>query len=413
MNLFGCLWLIYLASGGWLGDLLSPAGNLVTKIGWQSATLFQPSAPVLSLVDSDCIWLRRAGCTVWNPAQAVAASKAFETLPSQMKPVASSYSDAASAEVVVNPLGKLYSRLAPWLRSDRSANVANPVTLIHADSVPTSVMEGTQLFDLCDIHDGNDRAIAYQSQAPYQVWVHGQQVMALPSQSQAQEMVRSLRLLLQREDFDPNRLHPQMVNGVPGLVAGNTVLLLVNENLVQAFQRNADLLAMEWINNLREAMGAPQLSLADAQAHLYSLGQSEETLGGIASWYGPYFHKRLTANGERFNQYEFTAAHKTLEFGTVLRVTNLANGRSVIVRINDRGPYIGERSLDLSYQAALCLDGDEAGLMDYEAVILQPDERPATIDLPIEEVKTEPEIAGETIRPLASRTLDEARQQVD
>jgi rare lipoprotein A len=73
---------------------------------------------------------------------------------------------------------------------------------------------------------------------------------------------------------------------------------------------------------------------------------------GIASWYGPGFHGRRSASGERFNQNELTAAHKTLPFGTQVRVTNLNNGRSVTVRINDRGPYSGRRVLDLSAEAA-------------------------------------------------------------
>jgi len=73
---------------------------------------------------------------------------------------------------------------------------------------------------------------------------------------------------------------------------------------------------------------------------------------GVASYYGKRFHGRLTANGERFNMNAMTAAHKTLPFGTRVRVTNPANGRSVTVRINDRGPFIRGRTIDLSRGAA-------------------------------------------------------------
>lgn len=73
---------------------------------------------------------------------------------------------------------------------------------------------------------------------------------------------------------------------------------------------------------------------------------------GVASWYGPGFHGRLTANGERFNTNSLTAAHRTLPFGTRVRVTNARSGRSVIVRINDRGPFIKGRVIDLSKAAA-------------------------------------------------------------
>lgn len=77
-----------------------------------------------------------------------------------------------------------------------------------------------------------------------------------------------------------------------------------------------------------------------------------------ASWYGPGFHGRKTANGEIYDQMSFTAAHKSLKFGTLLKVTNPKNGKSVVIRINDRGPYIHGRDLDLSKAAAL-----ELGLM--------------------------------------------------
>ena len=73
---------------------------------------------------------------------------------------------------------------------------------------------------------------------------------------------------------------------------------------------------------------------------------------GVASYYGPGFHGRRTANGETFNMNALTAAHRTLPFGTKLKVTNLANGKSAIVRVNDRGPYAHGRILDLSVAAA-------------------------------------------------------------
>lgn len=72
-----------------------------------------------------------------------------------------------------------------------------------------------------------------------------------------------------------------------------------------------------------------------------------------ASWYGPGFHGRLTANGEIYDQMSFTAAHKSLKFGTLLKITNPRNNKSVVIRINDRGPYITGRDLDLSKAAAL------------------------------------------------------------
>lgn len=88
----------------------------------------------------------------------------------------------------------------------------------------------------------------------------------------------------------------------------------------------------------------------------YSLAQSFEPIQGMASWYGPKFAGRLTANGEIFDPSELTAAHKTLPFGTLVRVTNTTNNMSVVVRINDRGPFIKQRVIDLSRFAAEQID---------------------------------------------------------
>ena len=94
-----------------------------------------------------------------------------------------------------------------------------------------------------------------------------------------------------------------------------------------------------------------------------------------ASWYGPRFHGKLTANGEQYNQIALTAAHKSLPFGTVLQVTNLKNGKSVIVRINDRGPFIEGRDLDLSKGTALNLGMIDRGVIKVKVseVILNSD----------------------------------------
>ncbi|MGB9665225.1 MAG: septal ring lytic transglycosylase RlpA family protein [Ignavibacteria bacterium] len=90
-----------------------------------------------------------------------------------------------------------------------------------------------------------------------------------------------------------------------------------------------------------------------------------------ASWYGPGFHGRQTANGEIYNQFELTAAHKTMKFGTLLRLTNLENKKSIIVRINDRGPYIEGRDLDLSYASAKALGIIKPGVRRLKVELVQ------------------------------------------
>jgi rare lipoprotein A len=85
-----------------------------------------------------------------------------------------------------------------------------------------------------------------------------------------------------------------------------------------------------------------------------------------ASWYGPRFHGKFTANREVYNQMAFTAAHKTLPFGTILQITNIKNKKTATVRINDRGPYIKGRDLDLSKGAAIALGAIEDGVIMVE-----------------------------------------------
>lgn len=94
-------------------------------------------------------------------------------------------------------------------------------------------------------------------------------------------------------------------------------------------------------------------------AHERIAGQ--QVASGTASWYGAKFHGRRTANGERFNKNDMTAAHRSLPFGTKVRVTNRRNGRSVVVRINDRGPFTRGRVIDLSRGAAQALGMVGAG----------------------------------------------------
>jgi len=92
---------------------------------------------------------------------------------------------------------------------------------------------------------------------------------------------------------------------------------------------------------------------------------------GKASYYADKFHGRQTASGEIFNMNKMTCAHKTLSFGTRLLVKNLKNGKTVIVRVNDRGPFVGNRVIDLSKAAAQKLDMIRSGVIDVEITILK------------------------------------------
>lgn len=106
----------------------------------------------------------------------------------------------------------------------------------------------------------------------------------------------------------------------------------------------------------------------EVQARPVAGGHSET---GFASWYGKKYHGRTTASGERYDMNRLTAAHRTLPFGTRVRVTNLENGREVEVRINDRGPFRNNRILDLSYAAAQELLMVEQGVIRVQIVVLE------------------------------------------
>lgn len=97
---------------------------------------------------------------------------------------------------------------------------------------------------------------------------------------------------------------------------------------------------------------------------------------GTASWYGTKFHGRLTSTREPYDMYAFTAAHKTLPLPSYARVTRLDNGKSVTVRINDRGPFVGDRLIDLSYAAAVKLGVHLTGTAPVEVRVLEPGDNP-------------------------------------
>lgn len=118
----------------------------------------------------------------------------------------------------------------------------------------------------------------------------------------------------------------------------------------------------------------PEVPVPAATAHphrLEDISTDKAYQIGVASYYGKKFHGRKTASGEVFNMYKLTAAHRVLPLGTVAKVTNLQNGRWVVVKINDRGPFIEGRVLDLSFAAALELEMVQAGTAKVMIEIVQ------------------------------------------
>jgi rare lipoprotein A (peptidoglycan hydrolase) len=217
----------------------------------------------------------------------------------------------------------------------------------------------------------SNRHITRSHRTHFQIWFKGHLIGAVSTQKQANDITEKLRNLLNRPTLDANDLRPVLKADQAFIYLGNELLLPVTPTMAQSLGYSPEWIALAWSNNLRQALQAAPLDMATVQMEVKGLAESDTRFEGTASWYGPRFHGRLTATGEIFNQNDLTVAHKRLPFGTILKVRNLENDRTVVVRVNDRGPYVGERSLDLSKAAAQCLGSEHAGVVPYEAVILQ------------------------------------------
>lgn len=154
-------------------------------------------------------------------------------------------------------------------------------------------------------------------------------------------------------------------------------LVQINESTFLAdTTRNLAQDALQATNRLRRLMGnAPPVGEIigmpkPRRSTQVAVGPVRFEIKGMASWYGPGFHGRRSASGERYNQNAMTAAHRSLPFGTRVVVTNLNNGRSVVVRINDRGPFVRGRVIDLSAAAARVLGMMQSGVAPVQVQVL-------------------------------------------
>src|SRR5947209_2495134 len=124
--------------------------------------------------------------------------------------------------------------------------------------------------------------------------------------------------------------------------------------------------------NNSEATPAPNRTAQSKPEVRKQAGKPKSYQIGTASWYGEYFDGKQTASGEPYDMYDMTAAHLTLPLGTYVKVTNLKNGKTVVVRVNDRGPNIEGRTIDLSYGAAQALQFTEKGLQRVRLDVVKP-----------------------------------------
>lgn len=185
------------------------------------------------------------------------------------------------------------------------------------------------------------------------VYLKIQRVLSLPGDdgTRANAIAEALNKAQAQGRLRPDQITPARRNGQLTILAGKEVLIVVDDKMASAAGTKAPLLAMRMLDNLRTAMGGRPFQTASRGLGIGG-ALTGRSITGHASWYGPGFHGRRSASGERFDQNQMTAAHKTLPFGTLLLVTNTANHRSCLVRINDRGPYVAGRMIDLSAAAA-------------------------------------------------------------
>jgi rare lipoprotein A len=138
----------------------------------------------------------------------------------------------------------------------------------------------------------------------------------------------------------------------------------------------------------KSSRGNPPFYVVFGERYYVMAGSQNYREKGVASWYGKKFHGKPTSSGEIYDMHEMTAAHKSLPLPTRVRVTNLANGKSVIVKVNDRGPFVDNRIIDMSYAAATKLDMINSGTALVEVEALGESAGPAPIDRYNQSVRT-------------------------
>lgn len=239
------------------------------------------------------------------------------------------------------------TKIAPAAKSQATVKINNAVS---AKSTKVSYKIFTNK------ETNSDYAVVYINNA--EVVKYNTEAGGFPAEARAKILVNRLQQFLAKNG-NPKDILPGKENGVNVGRVGSLVLFTADHKNAKELGLSPAGLSIYWVNNIRKALGAPQV--VRDNSHIASRGNvsaafASKYLGleqvGIASWYGGVFHGRRSADGSRFSKHEFTAAHKTLPFGTLVKVTNLNNNKSCIVKITDRGPFVPGRVIDLSKAAA-------------------------------------------------------------
>lgn len=156
------------------------------------------------------------------------------------------------------------------------------------------------------------------------------------------------------------KLQPTKVNNEVVLKDGNFVLITADSATAKKFGLSQYDMAVSWANSLRVSFNKPQMTKDYSHIASKTIYKDikiskavKNNQTGLASWYGGTFHGKKSSDGSRFNKYSFTAAHKSLPLGTLVKVTNIRNNKSCVVKITDRGPFVRGRIIDVSKAAAI------------------------------------------------------------
>ena len=264
-------------------------------------------------------------------------------------------------------------------------SILSPAPFVNA--MPASNMADTTLVNTVvqKETENNLPSITYKKHPKkgFVVYVNNRQAVWLVAKSgklsaerRAQLIVLNLKNLLQNE-FNPREIMPFRSNKSTVVMSKGQYLFTADSENAKAFGISTHELALKWANDTRVAFGIPKLvrdySLAVSRGG-YNIDFEKRYLGkvynGQASWYGGVFHGRVSSDGSRFNMNEFTAAHKSLPFGTLVKVTNKRNNKSCVVKITDRGPYVHGRIIDLSKGAAKEIGMLSSGVSNVEIEVL-------------------------------------------
>lgn len=217
----------------------------------------------------------------------------------------------------------------------------------------------------------NDREVASVSINGKDLITFHSDAQTINAAEEAEDLAIRLQDLVSDKDFDPSQLLPAHDGSKIVIKLGNnSISVPVTFDTADKKKDNAGDALLKLVNAIRVEYNAPILPASFPDHADKSAVAAAGSFSGAASWYGPHFHGRKTSDGSRFDMEKMTAAHKTLPFGTKLLVMNRRTGDSCVVEVNDRGPFIGDRVLDLSRGAARKLNMLGSGVAMVDCLII-------------------------------------------